>query len=245
MESNYKGFSLIEVVLSIGILSVVLLASHTLVLNFLKATSRLDSRIEAINMAGQIDRLLTSGHNCTVSLKGITLHPSSLSQINSLYYAMEDSSNPGSYIRAKSPAFVISENHLQRVNIKSFDILLVQEISQNPKQYLAEIKSSVVDKSQNLINTPPSMVMLTTDSSNVVEYCSNVFSNKSSFKERLCEITSDGFKMYDHSTGKCIDKFEPQWVEGENRFASCPIGYKKVPGRLSFDLWDDSSSRFY
>ncbi len=79
-----KGFSLIEVVISTTVLSVVMLAVSTLIVQQQKATSQLSDQLNKIEITRNIETILKDGLACQQTLSGVYIPPSASNNVTHL-----------------------------------------------------------------------------------------------------------------------------------------------------------------
>lgn len=225
---SQSGLTLVELLVSLGVLGIVLLISSSQLALFSNLMHNAERKQEASGLAHQIETLVSSSHNCTISLENKTVNPTGEVAVDDLFYAVEDPAALGTYIKAANPAFQRGATVGSTI-ISDLRVKVVEKLSGLPRRYLSEVVFTLTDKvDEEQYSFAGIPVLLTTDASDVVQYCTTIDGGGDALKEKLCEITGSGMQIYDPATGECKPRITGTWYTGTEAGASCPDGHKLV-----------------
>ena len=242
---NTKGFSIVELVVALGLFGIVASLMASQFSNLMKTAAKAERRQQVNVAANMIDRLLTTGESCTKSLEGLALDTNADpnnrnrgTKVSDLYYAVQNPALPGTFKKAGQPSFTVNTPVGQNITLEEIKIQVSQQIvSGNSPQFLAELQYKVKDDVDGQsFRITPTTVALTTNSSNVITHCATSLVGGNVAKEKLCDISSDGLKIYNPRTGECIDRYPRKWVVGDHRTAKCPGGHRRYVSSNTSDF---------
>lgn len=234
---NNRGFSLIEAVVGIGIVSVAALGlAHWLTCLSQGFSANLQNE-GAMSMAEAVSAALgEDATHCTPNLQNLQLNPAvaagkgltSIGTYNDLGNAQNTVLQVG-HPTVVSPASNATVGVPTGADGLTTNALTVAPMIQiNPTSVVADLS---VDFTKTGVFGPVHIVRhiplyLTVGPGGKVQGCETAPISNYVMSSRLCEIWNDGFSYYDPVSGNCKDIPGVQWQTGSGASISCPAGYR-------------------
>lgn len=227
-SKNQKGMTLIEIMISLGLLTITLGAMSSQLVGFLSSLGKLERKYEASEISISINRLMASTRDCTATLSGLNINPTSPTRVNGLYYGVE---NPdGSFSKAPNAHFGNNQT-IGKISLRDIELAVVEKISDTPPRYVTQLRYNIFDSiDQSQMQTRPISILVTSDASNRIDSCANLaMGSDTAIEEKACSWKGP-LMMFDPETRTCKEReIEKQWFKGTNTVALCGEGWERLP----------------
>jgi hypothetical protein len=223
---NNKGLSVIEIIVSLLVLVVVILASNsqlTIINQFIVQSAR---DMAASQLANKMIKRMDVSNHCSQSLRGLAIGPNlgDTTIVDKLVESIEDPSNPGVFLSTENDKIQINQIYN---NIKVKRMLLTTEklLNEDEGSYVVNFKYLLEDAFSNKkFNFPEFKIVVKTNPALEISSCYD-FIDEKAMKEKYCVIQSRGYHYIDPTTGVCKVNHKDFFL-GSSDSASCPTNYE-------------------
>jgi len=240
VNTNNRGFSLVEVLVSIGILSIVATGMSGAFSSWMKSNQVVDSRREANGLVSQLRNALGNHASCTANFKG-TVVPVAVNQPVNVNkgIAVYDQSGNAAVDASNKKIYVVNVASKTSSDTYSFQAGSVT------LSFGADLQSanggtnsvatlSVTDvRSNGLWQTRsiPLYVTYNTASRQITD-CVSGIDTETSAAQSGCAIATNNQSYYNTTSGSCVSKVPPpqkKWAQSTNPYSgTCPTGWQTI-----------------
>jgi type II secretory pathway pseudopilin PulG len=239
---NNKGLSLVELLVGIGILSVISFAIMNMIQSSFLASKGVDNSRNANSLIFEVKEIFSNQAQCTGNLrKGLPPLTSSsnidLTVIDRFkndltldappFFQIRNGSIPGTIRDGLEiiKATVVLKDKVSDAVTNSSGVIVSNKI------YFAEFQLTVrqAEKATGPVELKRSFpVTVHLDSADKVVMCNSTESNILTNEEIICDIYKNGRYKYDPVDKKCESRYDFDWFTGNTDEASCPTGWSPI-----------------
>lgn len=224
-DRSQSGFSTIEVLIAIGVLSILLAAGVSAFQYNYQKQVEVDSRSFPVDLIRELKQSLANRRYCTANWKGIAFSasdPNGITPPAPRYFNIDlVPPQPQGQILTADGA-----GNLMYGKLKVESLTLVPEATLKPDLVAARL---TVRLARTRTLGPSSLsrsfpIWLRLQGGNIEE-CSAFIDTNEEIADRTCKITHEGLWRLDEN-GQCVPQYTAQWFTGTRDAASCPAGFK-------------------
>ena len=221
------GLSFIELIVTLGITSIVMLGISSLMETSVKMKKGIELSAKQLDLVNQIRVVLKKPNSCTLNLKGLTLDSSNpKGQVIDLFYPKAGAADPSVFTKGLS----ISKD-LETRGIQLEPLRMVPYVPLDTETWLVKVLINTKKKG-NFIGTREAwdevIAQVAIDpATRVITNCLAMTEDdmpkddgKNQFNDRICQLMSNGEQIYDPITKGCISNLT--CVPGSEYTAACP-----------------------